>query len=247
MKSLVFFIGLLSVSYKSSAAEMPSGVYNSLAQFNFENTSLPKDYVKIIPQFIYDLLVKSETEFTQSRPSCTSLTDIQYINQLNKTNDPVIKELESSFIRIEVAKCFENTTPEKVLSTLSSPEFRKKSFSTLTSVTITSENSLCETSKAPLLGRSHYCYKNYWNRNNLGYLQLFTINDWFELSDQYTVPVYFRASFMTARQINNTVLLHSVSYVRGPKLSFFQKLTAKSYIENNQIEIFQKLDEEIRN
>lgn len=145
-----------------------------------------------------------------------------------------------------MAKCFDNTTAAKVLNVLNSVAFKSSAYPTITSVLAKENSIICETSKAPMLGKSHYCYENSVDKTESNYLKLFSINDWYEITADYTVPVYYRETLITARQDSSRVQLHSVSYARGPELSSFQRFFAKSFIATTQEAVLTKLGEEIQ-
>lgn len=247
MKNLILLATVLMTGPAVIATEIPAGVFTGVSQFTWQNQRLSENYVRQIPQTIHNLLITSEKQFDQQNPnSCVDLTNVQYIKEFQSSNDPTINEFESSFLRIEVARCFMNTTTSKTLSTLNSLEFKGKAFPTLKTVVPNGANGFCETSSPPSLGDSHYCYKDFLDQANPHYLQLFSFNDWFEITNQYQAPVYFRESLVTTKQLGNNVLLHSVTYARGPRLSFTQRLFAKSFIANTQNTVFNSLAEELR-
>ena len=72
------------------------------------------------------------------------------------------------------------------------------------------------------------------------------MNDWYELTSDYTVPVFYCESLVTTRQEGSRVQLHTVSYARGPELSSFQRFFAKSFISTTQDAVFTTLAEEIQ-
>lgn len=245
MKKIMFSVALFTTL--SATADIPTGVFTGVTQFTSQNQKLPLDYVQRIPQIIHNLLISFEKQFNQQNSqACVDLTNVQYIKEFQPSNNSIINDFESSFLRIEVARCFENTTAAKVLSTMNNLEFKKKAFSTVTSVVSNGSNATCETSSAPMLGASHYCYKDFLDQSNPNYLQLFTFNDWFEISDQFQAPVYFRESLVSTRQMGGQVLLHSVTYARGPKLTTIQRLFAKSFIANAQTTVFNMLADDLR-
>ncbi len=225
-----------------SNALLPVGVSAGIAQFKMEAAQLPADYVTNLPNLIHNLLINAEREFNaKNKLNCHDVTNVLYVSEFQFNDQPAIKEFESSFVRIEVAKCLLNSTPEKVLAMITSMDFKKSAFTTLTSITSDGKNTVCETTAAPLLGKSHYCYKNLVDRTDSKYLKLFSINDWFEVTAQFDVPVYFRETILTTTQIGLDVQLHSVSYVRGPGLTALHRLFAKKFIISAQTEIFNKL------
>lgn len=247
MKKLILLATAFISGPAANATEIPLGVFSGVSQFTWQNQRLSETYVKQIPQTIHNLLINSEKKFdVQNSSACVDLTNVQYIKEFQSSTDPIINEFESSFLRIEVARCFANTTASKALGTLNSLEFKRKAFSTVTSVVANGPNTICETSSAPSLGDSHYCYKDFLDQSKTQYLQLFSFNDWFEITNQYQAPVYFRESLVTAKQVGNQVLLHSVTYARGPRLSAIQRLFAKSFIANAQNTVFNTLADELR-
>ncbi len=245
--SYAFSILFTAAISATAAVEIPSGVYLGISQYSSQSQHLPDDYIRQIPQTIHNLLIASENIFAnQTTNSCVDKTDVQYVNQFQATNNPVVNDFESGFLRIEVARCFANTTAAKVLSVMQSPEFKKKAFSTVTSIVANGANATCETASAPMLGASHYCYKDFLDQANTDYLQLFTFNDWFEYTPQFQVSVYFRESLLTAKQLATRVQLHSVTYGRGPKLTAIQRLFAKSFIAKSQTDVFNVLAADLR-
>lgn len=247
MKNLILLLSALVSAKALAVTEIPNGVYSGVSQFVWQNQQLPEAYVRKIPQTIHNLLISAEHDFNlQNSNHCVELTNVQYIKNFQNSTDPTISEFESSFLRIEVARCFENTTAAKVLSTLNSLDFKRKAFSTVTSVVASGVGATCETSSAPSLGDSHYCYKDFLDQTRPQYLQLFSFNDWFEITNQFQAPVYFRESLVTTQQIGSQVLLHSVTYARGPRLSAIQRLFAKSFIANTQTTVFNTLADELR-
>lgn len=229
-------------------AELPAGVFTSVATFKRGQEALPSDYVNTIPNQIYDLLQKSEQQYlAASNGGCADKTQVDYVSKINTTDNAVIKDFESGFIRIEVAKCFSGTTAAKVLQVLGSAEFKKKAFATLTSPPQQKDqNTICETSKTPHLGEASYCYKTFLNDQDPQYLKSFSVNDAFDITGQYTVPVFMRQSLVSARQVGSSVQLYSVTYARGPKLGSLVKIFAKSFIASAQDEVFSKLNEAVK-
>ncbi|MBC7457661.1 MAG: hypothetical protein H7235_05240, partial [Bdellovibrionaceae bacterium] len=121
MKNIIFWVALFTTL--SATADIPTGVFTGITQFTSQNQRLPLDYVKQIPQTIHNLLISFEKQFNQQNSqACINLTNVQYIKEFQPSNNAIINDFESSFLRIEVARCFDNTTAAKVLSTMNSLE-----------------------------------------------------------------------------------------------------------------------------
>ena len=249
MKKTIKTITILTGIFFSSLcwANLPEGAYGGISNYHFRQTPLTPDYVKMFPSFIHGLIQKSEAIFdAANNNSCADKTEVESVDHLTSARNAVALNFESSFMRVEVTKCFENTTAEKVLSALSTTSFKAKAYSTVMSVVAKSNNVTCEKSKVPLLGKSHYCYENFLDKSDSEYLKLFSINDWYELTTEYTVPVFYRETLIAAREVGSRVQIHSISYARGPDLTSVQKFFAKSFIAKTQDAFFIKLAEEIQ-
>ncbi len=226
-------------------ADIPPGVYTGLQKFAVNKTTLPSVYVRRLPELLHNQLIKSDNSFvSENSGQCVEWTHVEFINSLTSSTEPIINEFEAGFVKVETAHCLARTSPEKVLAILNSVEFKRKAFSkTVISVEQKDANTICEISSAPTLGESHYCYKNYYDHNSEGDLQLISMNDSFELNAKYQSGVYFRESIISAHAIGNNVLVHSINLARGPRLNTFQKLFAKSFISTTESEFFTYLSE----
>ncbi|MFZ3229939.1 MAG: hypothetical protein WA160_07030 [Pseudobdellovibrio sp.] len=242
-------INLLVILFSIHAyCEIPEGVYVELQKFKSDNNlMLPNNYIQAFPALIEKIVSNSEEQhLTSVEKSCLDTIDVVYINKILNNSDSAAIDFESGLVRIEATKCFRNTSAKRILDISSDINFRLKAFTTIKKNTA-KDDQICETTSAFSVGESNYCYQNNFESEANLYFKLTSFNIWNDNVGKYNSPVYFRYISETATQISTDAIYHMVTYVRGPKLSSFQRIFAKSFIKKTQADVFQKLVEELQN
>lgn len=234
MKKFLALATLISGS--AFAQKMPQGVFSELAKF----PGLSPAYIQQLPVTINQILNANEQNYHKNiKAVCTPKINVQYINQITQGNDSVVKDFESGFIGIEATLCFTNTKIDKVISLYTNREFQAQSVSTIKG-SYQNGNLICEKTSAPTIGNSHYCYEQQAFADPT-YILNYAFNVWNDSVQNANAPVYFRDVMATATQVQNNVEFHLQTYVRGPKLNFFQKAFAKGAISNEQQSLYEKM------
>jgi hypothetical protein len=239
-KIFLFLAGCLSLQ-TAIAQSIPQGVYTELAKY----PDLTQDYVQKLPSYIVQVLSENEKHYTSEIKSvCESDFNVKYMPTITGSKNSTIHDFESGFISVEATFCFQNTTPQKVITLYSSPEFQKSSVSTIRD-SYRKGNLVCEKTTAPTIGNSHYCY-NQEILSQQGYVLGYSLNVWNDTIENADAPVYFRAVVVSATQVQNTTQFHLQTLVRGPKLSFIQKIFAKGAIESEQKSVYEKMKQRLQ-
>lgn len=237
---LLFLAGCISLQSVFAQA-IPEGVYTELAKY----PDLSEDYVQKLPSYIVQVLSEKEKQYTSEiKSNCEADFNVKYMSTITGSKNSTVKDFESGFISIDATFCFENTTPQKVISLYSSPEFQKSSVSTIKD-SYRKAHLVCEKTTAPTIGNSHYCY-NQEVLSQANYVLGFSFNVWNDTLENANAPVYFRAVVVSTTQVQNTTQFHLQTLVRGPKLSFFQKMFAKGAIESEQISVYEKMKQRLQ-
>ena len=234
----VLFIAL------NAGAELQDGVYSELSQFVGKNgETLPSAYIKGLPEVIESLTQASEKKIL-AQTQCKNQIEVTYINSLTNSNIDLINQFESGFVKIDSSFCFPSVDTEQLLKKSNDPVFRKSAFSTISQVYL-KDGLNCETTNAPTIGSSNYCYQLLSNFSPT-YSTIQSYNVWNDPSQKFDSPVYFRSVFESARQVGQNTQYHLVTYVRANKLNTVQKFFARSFISNTQSEVMMKLLEELK-
>ncbi len=249
MKKANYFIFTIAISIcLSSFAEnkIPDGTFQELRNFkSSDNLSLPEDYVKTFPQIILSLMEASETNFLKKYESdCKDSIDIQYIDRITKNQNKVAEEFESNMIKIDVSKCFRNTTAQKLIDITTNTEFLKKAIPSLIESNF-ANGRYCEKTSTPIIGKSSYCSQLDVDLTNDRYIKALNFNDWNDANSKFNLKIYFRSGYVTSRQINNDAVYHLVTYIRGPSLSTFERFFVKDFIAQAQQNTFKLVEQEL--
>ncbi len=242
MKKTLLIAAILSMfSFDIMAQSIPTGVYTELAQFQ----GLSADYIQQLPKIINSAMRQNEVTYHKNlKSTCVPRFDVQYINQITKSADQVVNDFESGFISLEVTFCFMNTASEKVLALFFDRQFQADNVSTIKQSYV-KDNTICEKTYVPTIGDSHYCYTEQ-SFAQADYILGFTFNVWNDSVQNANAPVYFREVMASAAQTQNMTRLHMQTYVRGPKLNFFQKAFAKDAISSEQKSVYEKMKQRLQ-
>ncbi len=239
-KILIFLAVCLSLQSVFSQT-IPEGVYTELVKY----PDLSEDYVQKLPSYIVQVLSEKEKHYkSEIKSNCEPDFNVQYVPTITGSKSSTVKDFESGFISIDATFCFENTTPQKVISLYSSPEFQKSSVSTIKD-SYRKGDLVCEKTTAPTIGNSHYCY-NQEVLSRTHYVLGFSFNVWNDSLENANTPVYFRAVVVSATQVQNITQFHLQTLVRGPKLTFIQKIFAKGAIESEQKSVYEKMKQRLQ-
>lgn len=242
VKIIIFAIFILNFRFVSAETNLSKPIRFEIDKFqNSERKFSDLEYSKNLIQIINQNITSSEEMFWKNaHPSQADLIRVDFINALTETTDPLAQDFESGFIRIEASAVFKNKTSENILELINNPQFRLEAFSTLTESKFVN-NLICEKTIAPTIGKSNYCYILKKEKIDKDFYKYVSMNISNADIANYNAPVYYRTISETAQQVGPDTIYHVITYVRGPKLSKFQKFFATGAIENTQRKTFQFL------
>ncbi len=191
------------------------------------------------------MILQRENNFFQNlKGQCADTVEVSFGPRIIGGADAPTQAFESGLVRIEASKCYSNADPSELLRISGQPAFKKAAFPTLKNITTPSENVSWESTSAPPIGQSYYCYTSVdlvKTSERASQVSFLTLN-----RRDLSAPVYFREAFVSARKMGNQTLYYVLSYVRSNKLNFVQKQFASRYIEDVQKQVFTKLENSLQ-
>jgi len=238
------FITLTLVSSLAFAktVSVPNEVKVELRKYQDHGQGLSANAIQAFPLRVHQMILQRQNHFFEGlNGKCQDTIEITFGPQVMASEDESLRSFEAGLVRIEASKCYDNADPDELIQISASPEFKKKAFPTLRQITV--ENNLsCETTSAPSIGKSRYCYLSFdLEKSDLvsSQVNFLTFND---DDKSFDAPVYFREAFVSARRMGPQTLYYVLSYVRSTELSSFKKFFAKDYIAKVQKQVFTELE-----
>lgn len=244
--------GLLSLLFvflplaHAETVVIPNEVFTELKKFEADGQGLSVNAVQEFPQRLHQGILKRQNDFFEGlKGVCQETVNVTFGSSVLEGENTIQKRFEAGLVRIEASKCYHDADPNELIQISASPEFKRKAFSTLTEIALQSENVFCETTQAPMVGKSRYCYSNFdleVGEQSASQVSFLVFND---DSKQFDAPVYFREAFVSARRMGPKTLYYVLSYVRATEFSALVRYFAKGYIVKMQNQVFTELGKSI--
>lgn len=246
MKNFFITSFLLAFTW-AAAAKIPDGVAVEMQRYTSESgEKLSAEYIQSFALTLLEKSERDEKQFSaQHEKDCVDSIMVDFGQRITETTQAAARSFEDGIVRVEIAKCLENTTPSEVIGIIETSAFRRKAIDSIkVSQPSPTGPGFCEMAST-FAGDFSYCSQLEIDESNDRSIQTKSLNYWNDPQKKFKY-FYFKASRGSLRQVQNNTLYHYVTYIRGADLNIWIKRLGGFFIKRAQENTIRVLQEELR-